>query len=206
MDDVLPWAEYRRALTPLSDSQAFDLTDAEESPGFLASFFPGTMDSLGAHFYRDTTQDAYCLVQDGPDVPDCDRLLAYRKVKGTVLWDTSPEARRVLFQVGPLASFIESEAAQRSIQNRIFATEVPTFIYWEVNKLLGLRQLWTPGWGEVFAALRGLHERGLSNQEIHDLLFHTAAWAAHNDAAGMPRELIFRMHGLTPVLDAWSKQ
>jgi hypothetical protein len=40
------------------------------------------------------------------------------------------------------------------------------------------------------------------NQDMHDLVRHPETWLArHPEAAGMPHELVLRMHGLAPYVD-----
>jgi hypothetical protein len=203
MEDVLPWAEYQRTLLPMTGTDELSDAEGRQLQSMAAFNYASYMEQLEVGLFQTEDGEAYQLVQLGDDVPECERLITERgSAESDASWHTPRESRRSVFTYERIFTHLVDERTRRwQRDNELGLTT--NFIYWQASKLLHLSQLETNDWAAVVAALSNLQAQGFTNQEIHDILFHYKLWAASNRIeAEMPRDIVWRMYGLAPVIEA----
>lgn len=211
MPQVQPWAEYLSTAELLEPPTA--LADALDAPDLIQDRFlyPGVLsmlEQLQVGFFQAATPSGtqYHLVQLGEDIPDCERVLLWRGAEGfsSDAWYTADEQTATSPDDRDLISHLQGERYLREVWQSVSHPKVDQHIHWHAYKLTSGRG---EVWGRTVEGLQGLHERGHSNQAIHDLLYHYPTWQQANpEFAGMPHELALRMHGLAaavPLLADW---
>jgi hypothetical protein len=213
MPRTQPWSEYRRTLAPLENRYELSQATGDESlvdDIYLYTGLTNVLKRLQVGLFRAETTNGlqYHLVQLGQVVPDCDRIILWRATGNffSRAWYTADEQSVAWPDNGDLLSHLQNEDHLRAMRNTLNAADEPIAqdVYWEAYKL-------TPERGNTWSALvRGLQklkEQGHDSQDIHDLLYHHDTWQARNpEAAGMPRDIVLRMHGLgeaLPLIREW---
>lgn len=216
MPRALPWAEYEQTLTPLESRYALaKATDAEAlvDDVYLYSGLVSVLQKLQVGFFQAQTINGlqYHLVQLGANIPDCERTLLWRNT-GDFFgqnWLTADEQAVAWPDNRDIISHLQAEAHLRfnAWENyRADRAAAESTTYWQAYKLTSKRG---EAWVDLVQSLQALRDQGHSTQDIHDLLYHHDAWQARNpEIAGMPRDLVLRMHGLAdalPLIRAWEE-